>query len=141
RGLFTPSVRLTTLLFWIASFAGLLLVYGVNTWLPTMMRGAGYNLGSAISFLLVINLGGIVGMLIAGRLADRFGARPVAIVWFALTAGGVGLLALHMPLAVTYVVVFLTGAWLFSAQTLIYAAVGAYYPAGSRAPARGWVSG
>jgi len=33
-------------------------VYGVNTWLPTMMRSHGYNLGSAISFLLVINLGG-----------------------------------------------------------------------------------
>ncbi|MCR6484918.1 MFS transporter [Amycolatopsis sp. OK19-0408] len=141
RGLFTPSVRTTTLLFWIASFAGLLLVYGVNTWLPTMMRGSGYNLGSAISFLLVINLGGIAGMLVAGRLADRFGARPVAIIWFALTAGGVGLLAVHLPLVVTYVVVFLTGAWLFSAQTLIYAAVGAYYPADSRATALGWVSG
>ena len=141
RGLFTPSVRMTTVLFWIASFAGLLLVYGVNTWLPTMMRGSGYNLGSAISFLLVINLGGIAGMLVAGRLADRFGARPVAIIWFALTACGVGLLAVHMPLLVTYVVVFLTGAWLFSAQTLIYAAVGAYYPADSRATALGWVSG
>jgi AAHS family benzoate transporter-like MFS transporter len=141
RGLFTPSVRMTTVLFWIASFAGLLLVYGVNTWLPTMMRGSGYNLGSAISFLLVINLGGIAGMLVAGRLADRFGARPVAIIWFALTACGVGLLAVHMPLVVTYVVVFLTGAWLFSAQTLIYAAVGAYYPAASRATALGWVSG
>jgi AAHS family benzoate transporter-like MFS transporter len=106
-----------------------------------MMRGNGYNLGSAISFLLVINLGGIAGMLVAGRLADRFGARPVAIIWFALTACGVGLLVLHMPLVVTYLVVFLTGAWLFSAQTLIYAAVGAYYPAGSRATALGWVSG
>ncbi|MET8851522.1 MFS transporter [Amycolatopsis sp. NPDC004625] len=143
RGLFTPSVRLTTVLFWIASFAGLLLVYGVNTWLPTMMRGSGsgYNLGSAISFLLVINLSGIAGMLVAGRLADRFGARPVAVVWFTLTAAGVGLLAVRMPLPLTYVVVFLTGAWLFSAQTLIYAAVGAHYPAASRATALGWVSG
>ncbi|MEA5360764.1 aromatic acid/H+ symport family MFS transporter [Amycolatopsis sp., V23-08] len=141
RGLFAPSVRATTLLFWVASFAGLLLVYGVNTWLPTMMRANGYNLGSAISFLLVINVGGIAGMLVAGRLADRFGSRPVAITWFALTAAGVGLLALKMPLLVTYVVVFLTGGWLFSAQTLIYASVGAYYPADSRATALGWVSG
>ena len=141
RGLFTPSVRWATVLFWIGSFAGLLLVYGVSTWLPTMMRGAGYNLGSAISFLIVVNLGGIVGMLVAGRLADRFGARPVAVIWFLLTAVGVGLLAFHMPLAVTYLVVFLTGSWLFSAQTLIYAAVGAYYPADSRATALGWVTG
>jgi len=139
--LFTPSLRLTTLLFWIASFAGLLLVYGVSTWLPTMMRSNGYNLGSAVSFLLVINVGGIGGMLVAGRLADRLGARPVAITWFVLTAVGVALLALPMPLVVTYIVVFLTGAWLFSAQTLIYASVGSYYAAASRATALGWVSG
>lgn len=140
-GLFTPSLRITTVLFWIASFAGLLLVYGVSTWLPTMMRASGYDLGSAVGFLLVINIGGIVGMLIAGRLADRFGSRPVAIIWFALTAVGVGLLTVHMPLPLTYLVVFLTGSWLFSAQTLIYSSVGAYYHAASRATALGWVSG
>ncbi|UJW29693.1 hypothetical protein L3Q67_31255 [Saccharothrix sp. AJ9571] len=125
---------MTTLLFWVASFAGLLLVHGVNTWLPTMMRASGYNLGSAISFLLVINLGGIAGMLVAGRLADRFG-------WFTLTGLGVGLLAIPMPLPVTYVVVFLTGSWLFSAKPLVYAAVGGHYPAKSRATALGWVAG
>lgn len=141
RGLFTPAVRRITVLFWIASFGGLLLVYGVSTWLPTMMRSAGYNLGSAISFLLVINVGGIVGMLVAGRLADRFGARRVAVAWFALTAAGVGLLALHMALPLTYLVVFLTGSWLFSAQTLVYAATGQHYPAESRATALGWVAG
>ncbi|KAA9151053.1 aromatic acid/H+ symport family MFS transporter [Amycolatopsis acidicola] len=141
RSLFTPSLRMTTILFWIASFAGLLLVYGVSTWLPTMMRGNGYNLGSSISFLLVINIGGIAGLLVAGRLADRLGSRRVAIAWFALTAAGVALMAIPMPLPLTYVVVFLTGAWLFSAQTLIYAATGSYYPAAGRATALGWVSG
>jgi AAHS family benzoate transporter-like MFS transporter len=141
RSLFTPSVRVATLLFWIASFAGLLLVYGVNTWLPTMMRANGYELGSAISFLLVINIGGIVGMLVAGTLADRFGARRVAVIWFALTAVGVALLAVPMPLPLTYLDVFLTGSWLFSAQTLVYAAVGTYYEDSSRATALGWVSG
>ncbi|MVU80647.1 MFS transporter [Nocardia sp. ET3-3] len=140
RALFAAPVRTTTLLFWVASFFGLLLVYGMNTWLPTMMRGHGYNLGSAISFLLVINLGGIVGMLVAGPLADRFGPQRVAMAWFACTAVGVGLLVNHMPLVWTYVVVFATGGFLFSAQTLIYASTSSYYLPSVRATALGWVS-
>ncbi|MEU7748599.1 aromatic acid/H+ symport family MFS transporter [Nonomuraea sp. NPDC049158] len=141
RSLFQNSLWLPTLLFWLASFGGLLLVYGVNTWLPTMMRANGYELGSALGFLLVINLGGIVGMLVAGRIADRFGATRVSALWFALTAVGTFLLGARMPLPLTYIVVFLTGVWLFSAQTMVYAAVAGRFPTESRATALGWTAG
>ncbi|WP_329324421.1 hypothetical protein [[Kitasatospora] papulosa] len=33
-----------------------------------MMRAAGFDLGSPLGFVIVINLGGIVGMLVGGRL-------------------------------------------------------------------------
>ncbi|MFF4135591.1 MFS transporter [Streptomyces mirabilis] len=121
--LFRGGLWRTTLLFWLASFCGLLLVYGVSNWLPTMMRGAGYELGSSLSFVIVINLGGIPGMLIAGRFSDHFGGARGATVWFAATALGVHLLGIHMTLPLTYVVVFLTGLFLFSAQAMIYATV------------------
>lgn len=121
--LFRGGLWRTTLLFWLASFCGLLLVYGVSNWLPTMMRGAGYELGSSLSFVIVINLGGIAGMLIVGRFSDHFGGARVATVWFAATALGVYLLGIHMALPLTYVVVFLTGLFLFSAQAMIYATV------------------
>ncbi|MEV6346285.1 aromatic acid/H+ symport family MFS transporter [Actinoplanes sp. NPDC051851] len=130
-----------TILFWVASFGGLLLVYGVNTWLPTMMRAQGYNLGSSLAFLIVINLGGVFGMLAAGRVADRFGAIAIAAIWFAATAVGVYLLGIHTPLAVTYIVVFLAGFFLFSAQTMVYAAVTSRYGTESRATAVGSVAG
>ncbi|MEV4109701.1 aromatic acid/H+ symport family MFS transporter [Nonomuraea sp. NPDC049695] len=141
RGLFAGSMWVTTIVFWLASFGGLLLVYGVNTWLPSMMRDSGYNLGDALAFLLVANAGGIVGMLVAGRIADRFGAARVSAVWFALTAVCTFLLGLHMALALTYLVVFLTGVFLNSAQTMVYAAVAARYPTESRATALGWTAG
>lgn len=141
RELFEQRRAATTLLFWIASFAGLLLVYGVATWLPVMMRSNGYELGSALAFLLVINLGGIVGFPIAGRIADHFGPTRVALVWFALTCLGILVMSVELPLVATYIVVFLTGVWLFSAQTMVYASVAAHSQTDFRATAIGWTSG
>lgn len=139
--LFQGRLWVKTLLFWLTSFGGLLLVYGVSTWLPTMMRGAGYELGSSLAFVVVINLGGIVGMLVAGRFSDAYGATRVAALWFALTAAGIYLLGIHMPLALTFTVVFITGAFLFSAQAMVYAAVAGESTADNRATAVGWTSG
>ncbi|GGL66328.1 MFS transporter [Streptomyces fumigatiscleroticus] len=139
--LFRGGEWVQTLLYWLASFGGLLLVYGVATWLPTLMRSEGYNLGSALTFVVLFNLGGIVGMLVAGRASDRFGAPRVSAIWFALTAAGVFLLSVHMPLAVTFTVVFLTGVFLNSAQTMIYATVSIRSSAANRATAVGWTSG
>ncbi|MFC8427047.1 MFS transporter [Streptomyces sp. NPDC057253] len=139
--LFRGKEWIQTLLYWAASFGGLLLVYGVATWLPTLMRAEGYALGSALSFVVVFNLGGIVGMLVAGRAADRFGAPRIAAIWFALTAAGVFLLSVHLSTTVTMVVVFLTGVFLNSAQTMIYATVSIRSNADNRATAVGWTSG
>ncbi|MEV0170587.1 aromatic acid/H+ symport family MFS transporter [Streptomyces sp. NPDC050803] len=139
--LFRGGEWIQTLLYWLASFGGLLLVYGVATWLPTLMRAEGYELGSALTFVVVFNLGGIVGMLLAGRAADRFGAPRISAIWFALTAAGVFLLSVHMPLGVTMTVVFLTGVFLNSAQTMIYATVSIRSNPENRATTVGWTSG
>ncbi|MFF7546539.1 MFS transporter [Streptomyces canus] len=139
--LFRGNEWIQTLLYWVASFGGLLLVYGVATWLPTLMRAEGYALGSALSFVVVFNLGGIVGMLVAGRAADRFGAPRISALWFALTAAGVFLLSIHMDMTVTMIVVFFTGVFLNSAQTMIYATVSIRSDADHRATAVGWTSG
>ncbi|MEU9337690.1 MFS transporter [Streptomyces sp. NPDC048290] len=141
RALFAPDARWATPLLWLASFSGLLLVYGVSTWLPQMMRASGYGLSSSVSFLLVINAGGIAGLLIAGRTADRFGAVRVSAIWFVLTAVGALLLQAHLSLALTYVVVALTGVWLFSAQVMVYAATATVYRESERAAGLGWVTG
>ncbi|MCF1596950.1 MFS transporter [Streptomyces muensis] len=141
RELFRPESRWATPLLWLASFCGLLLVYGVSTWLPQMMRAEGYGVSSSVSFLMVINAGGIVGLLIAGRTADKFGAVRVSAIWFVLTAAGALLLSNHLPLGATYVVVALTGVWLFSAQVMVYAATNTVYRGSERATGLGWVTG
>lgn len=82
-----------------------------------------------------------VGMLVAGRASDRFGAPRISAIWFALTAAGVFLLSVRMPLGVTFLVVLLTGVFLNSAQTMIYATVSIGSAPAHRATAVGWTSG
>jgi MFS transporter, AAHS family, benzoate transport protein len=130
----------TTLAFWVTSIMGLLLVYGLNTWLPQIMREAGYALGAALALLLVLNIGAIVGLLIAGRVADRIGNRRSTITWFALAALFLALLSVRLPGIGVYLSVLLAGVFVFSAQVLVYAYVSHVYPTSARGTALGTTS-
>ncbi|MFI0352467.1 MFS transporter [Actinomadura sp. 9N407] len=141
RTLFASGLVRTTLAFWVASFMGLLLVYGLNTWLPEIMRQAGYPLGAALSLLLTLNVGAVVGLVVAGYVADRKGIRPSTIAWFGAAAVFLALLSVKLPSVGLYAVVFLTGCFVFSAQVLVYAYVGRAYPASGRATAMGSAAG
>jgi len=139
--LFRAGFTRSTLAFWVTSFMGLLLVYGLNTWLPQIMRQAGYQLGAALALLLVLNVGAVVGLLVAGRVADRIGTRRSTIIWFAAAAVFLALLSIKLPGLGVYVSVLLTGIFVFSAQVLVYAYVAQVYPAAARGAALGAASG
>ena len=139
--LFTGGRLRTTLALGVTSFMGLLLVYGLNSWLPTIMREAHYDLGASLAFLLVLNLGAIAGLLLAGRVAQRTGSRPAGIAWFAAGAVFLALLSVRLPIAGIYLMVFLTGCFVFSAQVLVYAFTSANHPPQVRGTALGWTAG
>ncbi|WP_430333555.1 MFS transporter [Rhodococcus sp. ACT016] len=140
RTLFSPKYLRNSIAIWVASFMGLLLVYGLNTWLPTIMREAGYELGAALTLLLVLNAGAVVGLLIAGGVADKIGPRTACIGWFVGAAVFLGLLSVKVSFGI-YVLVFLAGCFVFSAQVLVYAFTSASHPAKIRATALGWSAG
>jgi MFS transporter, AAHS family, benzoate transport protein len=141
RTLFTSGWLRNTVAIGVTSFMGLLLVYGLNNWLPTIMREAGYDLGDSLAFLLVLNVGAIVGLLVAGTVADRIGIRTAGIGWFASGALFLAVLSVRLPTAGLYVMCFLTGCFVFSAQVLVYAFVSANHPPQVRATALGWSAG
>jgi AAHS family benzoate transporter-like MFS transporter len=141
KTLFHHGLGRSTIAFWITSFMGLLLVYGLNTWLPQIMKSAGYELGAALALLLVLNVGGVLGLLVAGRVADRIGNRRSTIGWFAAAAVFLALLSIKLPGIGIYVSVLLAGVFVFSAQVLVYAYVGHVYPASARGTAMGAASG
>jgi MFS family permease len=127
---------------WSASFMGLLLVYGLNTWLPELMRAAGYDLGNSLAFLMVLNVGAVAGLVLAGVVGDRFGIRRIAVTWFVLAAGFLAVLSIRTDqVVVLYVAVFITGVFVFSAQVLVYAYVNGAYPPSVRGTALGFSAG
>ena len=126
---------------WVASFMGLLLVYGLISWLPTIMNEAGYKLSTSLVMLFLLNLGGVVGLVLAGLVGDSRGIRPSAISWFLAAAVFLGLLSVKMPTLLLDVAVFVTGVFVFSAQVLVYAWITRSYPSDVRGTALGLASG
>jgi benzoate transport len=139
--LFRHGLARSTLAFWVTSFMGLLLVYGLNTWLPQIMRSAGYELGAALALLLVLNVGAVIGLLVAGQVADRIGTRRATVLWFCASAVFLALLSVRLPGLGVYAVVLATGVFVFSAQVLVYAYVARVYPAAARGAALGGAAG
>ncbi|MGA4846222.1 MFS transporter [Streptomyces sp. G5(2025)] len=82
----------TTLLFWVMTFCGLLLIFGFSTWLPTLMQTGGFSIGSALTMTCLSWIGAGVGMVPGGVLADRLG--PKRVVAGAFLVGAAGLLVI-----------------------------------------------
>lgn len=130
-----------TLLFWLAFFMGLLLIYGLNTWLPQLMRKAGYPLGSSLALMLSLNITAVVGALIAGVAADRWGSRRVIVVSYLLAAVSVALLSLRPDVVWTYALVGVAGFGSISTTLIMNAYISRYFPATARGTALGWALG
>jgi MFS transporter, AAHS family, benzoate transport protein len=139
--LLSARYRRNTVFMWIASFMGLLLVYGLNTWLPQIMREADYDLGNSLGFLVVLNAGAVIGLVVAGKVGDAITPRNAAILWFIGSAILLAALAIKLPLLGIYVMIFITGCFVFSAQNLVYAFAATNYPPKVRGTALGMAAG
>ncbi|MCD4853070.1 aromatic acid/H+ symport family MFS transporter [Arthrobacter sp. AK01] len=126
----------------IASFMGLLLVYGLNTWLPQLMAAAGYPVSTGLTLLLVLNVGAVAGLFLAGILADKHGTKKIVLVWFGLSAVLLAILSVKIQNEILLnAAVFVTGVFVFSSQVLVYAWVSQLFPARLRGTALGFAAG
>ena len=130
-----------TTLLGLMSFSGLLLTYGLNTWLPKIMADAGYNAKGSLAFLLVLNGGAIIGGLLASRVADGRGPQPVVVTTFGLAALALVLLTFGFPLPVLLAAVAIAGVGTIGTQVLVYGFVSNYYETRARAAGVAWCAG
>ncbi|ASN53491.1 MFS transporter [Sinomonas sp. R1AF57] len=140
-GLATRRFALPTALLGLMSFAGLLLTYGLNTWLPEIMGQYGFGKAYSLTFLLVLNAAAIVGGLVAAATVDRTGPKRIIAGTFALAALALVLLTFHMPFAVLLTAVGVAGVGTIGTQVLVYGFVSNFYTTQTRAAGVAWCAG
>ncbi|NKY51543.1 MFS transporter [Nocardia vermiculata] len=140
KALFVDGVWIRTVVFGLLSASGLVLTYGLNTWLPQLMRANGYELGSALTFLMALNLGAATIPPLLAKRADVSGPRVVIIAVFLAAAASILALSIVLPLLLVYLLVFVAGAGTLGAQLLMSGFVATDYPITSRVAALSWIS-
>ncbi len=141
RTLFADGMGPATIGIWVVTICSLLTLFGLSTWLPQIMRSAGYGLSSSVAFLLVYSAGGIVGTLVAANLAQRLGAKAMVLTGFAAATIALAALAAQPPTGVVLVLVAVAGFGGLGTQNLLNDHVAGFYPAGARATGLGWALG
>ncbi len=139
--LFRDGRGFSTAMFWIAFFMCLFMVYALSSWLTKLMAGAGYSLGSALTFVLTLNFGAMIGAIGGGWLADRFNIKWVLFSMYVLAAVSITLLGVPMATEALFVVVGLAGASTIGTQIVTYAYAGQFYPMAIRSTGIGFASG
>ncbi|PZU51255.1 MAG: hypothetical protein DI568_01255 [Sphingomonas sp.] len=136
--LFAGQLAPATMLLWLAYFNSLLMVYFLMSWLPTIARQSGLSLDTAIISAVFLNLGGALGGVLLGRIADRYGAFQVLAAAYALAGLCLALIGLAgAQTGLLMGLAFLAGLCTIGGQTAMNAATTGLYPAELRATGLG----
>ncbi|MFS0647564.1 MFS transporter [Siminovitchia sp. 179-K 8D1 HS] len=139
--LFSKRYIRATMFFWITFFLGLFMIYGLTTWLPKLMREAGYPLGSSLGLLLMLNLSAVAGSLLAGIAADQWGSKRVIFISYLLAGISISLLSIKTSMFILYGLVGIAGFGTIGTTLILNAYISKYFDAKNRATALGWALG
>ncbi|WP_087972227.1 MFS transporter [Oceanobacillus rekensis] len=138
KNLFTEKRGFLTVMIWLTYFMSLLMIYGLNTWLPKFMTEAGFPLGSSLSFLLALNVGATIGAILMGWVADRWGVGKSLILFFVIATISITSLGFASNMILLYVMVAIAGAATVGTQNLTHSYTSQFYPITIRSTALGW---
>jgi AAHS family 4-hydroxybenzoate transporter-like MFS transporter len=134
RAIFSDGLAVGTALLWLVYFGGLVVVYFVLSWMPTLAKQHGYTLETAANISALFTLVGPVGALIAGWLMDRYSPHVIIGVCYLLGAVFLWQVGLHIDsLQLLYLSVGLAGFFINASQSTISALATRFYPTRGRA--------
>lgn len=102
--LFTAEYRASTIRLWIGIFFGMMTLYTVMSWVPTLAKDAGMPFELATYIGTALNLGAFSGSFSFGLLAGRVGLRKLIPLFMVIAFGS---MVLYGNLSMTYWIMFM----------------------------------
>jgi AAHS family 4-hydroxybenzoate transporter-like MFS transporter len=140
--LFDSQYRARTISLWCTYFMGLVVIYLLTGWMPTLIKDAGVSLERAAIVTAMFQFGGLIGIVLVGAAMDRFSAK--AVIALAYVSGALCIFALgFVELGTTALgaLVFAAGFCINGAQTGLNAFAPGQYPTDFRATGVSWMLG
>ncbi|RWU22863.1 aromatic acid/H+ symport family MFS transporter [Pseudomonas alkylphenolica] len=142
RLLLTGQYSAGTLLLWLTYFMGLVIVYLLTSWLPTLLRDGGASLEQAAFIGALFQFGGVLSAVAVGWAMDRWNPHKV-IGGFYLLAGVFAYCVGQSLSQVTLLasLVLLAGMCINGAQSAMPSLAARFYPTQMRATGVSWMLG
>jgi AAHS family 4-hydroxybenzoate transporter-like MFS transporter len=140
--LFSKGYGVMTGSLWVTYFMGLLVIYLLTGWLPTLIKDAGLPISTAANITAMFQIGGTIGAILVGWAMDH--TRPTRVIGAAYALGAVCILALGSagPLSTSLgILVAAAGFFMSGAQTGLNAFAPNCYPTMARATGVSWMLG
>jgi AAHS family 4-hydroxybenzoate transporter-like MFS transporter len=140
--LLSAGRALGTALLWTACLSNLLALQFLGSWLPTLINTSGIPIRAAVWPNVFYQVGGIVGAVLLGKLADARGTYrilPSTLVTGAVFVSLAGLIGSSLALLLAFSIGM--GFCIAGGQVVLNALAGAYYPTYIRSTGAGWALG
>ncbi|MFB1632932.1 MFS transporter [Pseudomonas sp. AP-1] len=140
--IFSGTYGVGTLLLWLTYFMGLVIVYLLTSWLPTLMRDSGASMEQAAFIGALFQFGGVLSAVGVGWAMDRFNPHKVIGIFYLLAgvfAYAVGQSLGNITLLATLVLI--AGMCVNGAQSAMPSLAARFYPTQGRATGVSWMLG
>jgi AAHS family 4-hydroxybenzoate transporter-like MFS transporter len=144
KELFREGRAGVTLLMWVCFFMNLMLIFFLNSWLPTVITDRGITVRTAILITTLFQVGGTFGAVILGRICDKRVLSPfyvLALVYLGAAVTTILIGQSGASIAALIVTVTASGFCVTGGQTASNAVAAGYYPAPIRSTGVGWCLG
>jgi AAHS family 4-hydroxybenzoate transporter-like MFS transporter len=140
--IFVDRLAFGTGMLWFTYFMGLLIIYLLGSWLPTLIRDAGFTLDKAAVVTALFQIGGTFGAILVGYLMDRM--SPQRIIAISYAVGSLFIFSVgHASTDLMWLSLAVLGAGfcMSGSQSAMTALAATFYPTRGRATGVSWMLG